>query len=237
MGDNFCTSVLENTDKESKSCRDGDTLFKAKEQDTNDPIFAGDDLVILRRVGSLKYSDLFRKGSNQCLSGCLRLFVNGSFSLRRADNDFSNVEVGNRVAREPIICKKGISIWGNLTNTSDHRRGAPSFERASAVSRYGYRVWSSNRDDGCRLAIANHKQAKPDSQAHYLRFRNLGFSGAWNDQQHSGTIFDLINRDVDISVNGKRWFHLFSPLPLCYFQRGVSSTSPSKRPWTRRESS
>jgi hypothetical protein len=56
------------------------------------------------------------------------------------------------------------------------------------------------REDCC-------EQEKEWTGPRYLRFGSTGPSWSWTDPDTRSAVFDLATRDIDVSVDGRKWFH------------------------------
>jgi hypothetical protein len=82
-------------------------------------------------------------------------------------------------------------------------------------------VVTKNSNDGRAVAVRRKKQ---EDHYRYLRINSPGMSSVTTDTNTGNVVFLLDSGDVDVSKDGKTWFHLGGP--SCHFRLRQVSTVP-----------
>src|ERR1039458_1085824 len=185
------------------------SLLKTEKQDRKKVSFATNHGLITIRVNRLKHEHFSGRNSKQF--SC-RQFGSTAYASPRfggCDDNFVNIEPGNWVIENAAGSNKHIAVLQYLANLSYGGWPAVYFKCASTVRADDNVVRSADSHYGsCYTEVTEQERRNYAKNPRYLRFRSLGFSTWWREEENDSTIFDLLDRDIDVSGDGRKWFHL-----------------------------
>jgi hypothetical protein len=118
-------------------------------------------------------------------------------------NYFGDVESNRKIF---IETSKGIKGGGLLSDFADFNRLVADQRRALAVRRNDNEVWHPENDHTGRHKLETTKEKKSQKQPAYIRYNKSAIVQLPED----GLILP-VGQGLDVSPDGKRWFHLFGP--------------------------
>jgi hypothetical protein len=135
-------------------------------------------------------------------------------TVSRSGDYSKNIKSGGRVGCHTIHRNESVPDLPNLAKR--FRNGRPAAINLLAIRSKDNYLWRPNCDNGCAVhcftvnKTKQHakKQAVNTEQPRWIRYRGSDSAWTWPDLNTGLTVYDPMPKDIDVSDDGKTWFHL-----------------------------